>query len=91
MPHYDYECDACGKTTEIFQGIKDRPKKKCPDCGKLKLRRVISGGCGLIFKGTGFYITDYGRGNGNGKKPEIKPEEVKANMKAKPTEKKAKT
>jgi len=58
-PYYDYECDSCGESHELFQGIKDKPKKKCPICGKLKLRRVISGGCGIIFKGSGFHCNDY--------------------------------
>lgn len=63
MPHYDYECDACGAEHEIFQGIKDNPKRKCPSCGKLKLRRLISGGVGLIFKGAGFHCNDYPNSN----------------------------
>ena len=59
MPTYDYECKACGKTFEIFQSIKEAPKKKCPSCGKQKLARLIGAGAGFIFKGSGFYITDY--------------------------------
>ena len=59
MPTYDYRCGACGHELEIFQSIKESPKKKCPECGKLKLERVIGAGAGFIFKGSGFYLTDY--------------------------------
>ena len=59
MPTYEYACDACGHEFEAFQSIKARPLRKCPECGKPRLRRQISGGGGLIFKGPGFYCTDY--------------------------------
>ena len=59
MPTYEYQCDACGKKFEKFQSIKSGPIRKCPFCGKSKVRRLISTGAGLIFKGSGFYITDY--------------------------------
>ncbi len=59
MPTYEYACDACGHEFETFQSIKARPLKKCPECGKPRLRRLISGGGGLIFRGPGFYCTDY--------------------------------
>ena len=59
MPTYDYECGACGEACEFFQPISEAPKRKCPNCGKLKLKRLIGAGAGLIFKGSGFYITDY--------------------------------
>ena len=59
MPTYDYKCDACGHAFEKFQSIKAAPIRKCPKCGKSKVRRLISTGAGLIFKGSGFYITDY--------------------------------
>jgi putative FmdB family regulatory protein len=58
MPTYEYECSACGKRFEAFQGIKEEPLKKCPTCGG-KVDRLISGGSGVIFKGPGFYQTDY--------------------------------
>ena len=59
MPTYDYQCDACGHTFEQFQSITASPLKKCPGCGKLKLKRLLGTGAGLIFKGAGFYETDY--------------------------------
>src|SRR6476620_10648039 len=59
MPTYEYKCDACGTAFERFQSITAAPVKKCPKCGKNKVRRLISTGAGLIFKGSGFYITDY--------------------------------
>jgi putative FmdB family regulatory protein len=59
MPTYQYECGGCGKTHEEFQGINDPPLVKCPHCGRKKLKRIIGAGAGLIFKGSGFYITDY--------------------------------
>ena len=59
MPTYEYKCDACGTTFERFQSMSAAPIKKCPNCGKNKVRRLISAGAGLIFKGSGFYITDY--------------------------------
>jgi putative FmdB family regulatory protein len=59
MPTYDYECDACGHTFELFQGINEPVQKKCPKCGKLKLRRLFGTGAAVVFKGSGFYQTDY--------------------------------
>jgi putative FmdB family regulatory protein len=59
MPTYDYVCDACDHKFELFQGITEEPKKKCPDCGKRKLRRLFGTGAAIVFKGSGFYSTDY--------------------------------
>ena len=59
MPTYDYECDACQHAFEEFQSMMDKPLKKCPKCGKLKLRRLIGTGAAILFKGSGFYKTDY--------------------------------
>lgn len=59
MPTYDYACDACGHEFELFQGINDSVKKKCPECGKLKLKRLFGTGAAIVFKGSGFYQTDY--------------------------------
>lgn len=58
MPFYQYECDACGHKFEELQGIKDDPLRLCPRCDKKVLRRIF-GVPALIFKGTGFYTTDY--------------------------------
>lgn len=59
MPTYDYECEACGHRFELMQGMTEKPKRKCPECKKSKLQRIIGGGAGLIFKGSGFYSTEY--------------------------------
>ncbi len=59
MPTYDYECSACGGHVEIFQKITDDPVKKCPACGKKKLVRQFGTGAAIVFKGSGFYQTDY--------------------------------
>ena len=57
MPTYEYECKSCAYTFEAFQSMHDEPLKKCPQCGR-SVRRLIRGGAGVIFKGSGFYITD---------------------------------
>lgn len=59
MPTYEYVCDGCGHAFEEFHSITAKPIKKCPKCGKQKLRRLIGTGAGVIFKGSGFYETDY--------------------------------
>ncbi len=59
MPTYEYACDACDHKWEEFQSINAPATQKCPECGKKKARRLISAGGGFLFKGTGFYITDY--------------------------------
>ena len=59
MPTYDYVCDACGHEFELFQAMTDQVKRKCPKCAKLKLSRKIGTGAGILFKGSGFYQTDY--------------------------------
>lgn len=61
MPTYEYECESCGHTFEKFQYMSEKSLRKCPECSKLKLRRLIGAGAGIIFKGTGFYETDYKR------------------------------
>jgi putative FmdB family regulatory protein len=99
MPTYEYECTKCGHTFEAFQSISAKPLSRCPEC-KGSVKRLINGGLGVIFKGSGFYSTDNKRGstlsggNGSGSKdrekaPE-KPSET-ASTEAKPaaTEKKA--
>ena len=59
MPTYEYKCDACGGKFELFQSIKAQPARKCALCGASKVRRLIGAGAGIIFKGSGFYKTDY--------------------------------
>lgn len=91
MPTYDYKCGACGHQFEHFQSMKDSPLRKCPKCAKSRLERLIGTGAAIIFKGSGFYQTDY-RSEGYKKaaeadkpasdtKPETKPE-TKAESKA---------
>lgn len=65
MPTYSYVCDACGHQFDRFQAMTDEPVKRCPSCGRKRIRRLIGAGAGLIFKGSGFYITDYARPKGN--------------------------
>ena len=64
MPTYDYRCDACGHELELFHAMTADPVTKCPSCGEEKLRRLIGSGAGIIFKGSGFYETDYKRARG---------------------------
>jgi len=59
MPTYEYVCDACGHQFDLFQSIQADPERKCPKCRKLKLRRLIGAGAAVVFKGSGFYQTDY--------------------------------
>jgi len=61
MPTYEYECASCGHNFEVFQAMSDEPLKTCDKCGK-EVRRLILGGAGVIFKGSGFYVTDKGKG-----------------------------
>jgi putative FmdB family regulatory protein len=63
MPTYEYECKVCGYTFDVFQNMSDAPVKVCPECGK-EVRRLIKGGTGVIFKGSGFYVTDKGKSPG---------------------------
>jgi putative FmdB family regulatory protein len=61
MPTYEYECRQCRHRFELFQSITEEPVKRCPKCGKNAARRLFGGGLGIIFKGSGFYTTDYKR------------------------------
>ena len=72
MPTYEYECNTCKYLFEAFQGISEAPLTECPRC-KGPVKRKISGGAGLLFKGTGFYITDYRSENYKKKAGEEKP------------------
>jgi len=77
MPTYDYKCKKCGHRFEAFQRMTDEPLKECPECNG-EVQRLISGGTGLIFKGSGFYITDYkNKEKGNGKPTATKTESKK--------------
>ena len=82
MPTYDYFCEKCQNTFEYFQSMSDSALEKCPKCNN-KVRRLISGGSGLIFKGSGFYLNDYAKKKEN--KPT--PENKKKTDKKKPKEK----
>ncbi|QDV27065.1 FmdB family zinc ribbon protein [Aureliella helgolandensis] len=73
MPTYDYQCDACDHLFELYQGINDPKKRKCPKCGKLKLRRLLGTGAAVVFKGSGFYQTDYRSESYNKAKAADKP------------------
>jgi putative FmdB family regulatory protein len=63
MPTYEYVCRECGHTFEELQSMKEDPLLRCPSCGKDALARIMGGGSGLIFKGSGFYLTDYKKSN----------------------------
>ena len=82
MPTYDYICKKCDHTFEYFQTMSDAPLENCPKC-KGKVRRLVSGGSGLIFKGSGFYLTDYVKKDSSEKK-----EESTASKKSKKEQKK---
>ena len=97
MPTYQYECDACQHTFEILQTMLDAKLKKCPQCGKNKLHRLIGAGSGIIFKGSGFYETDYKKKvdpqatpKGDPKENTDKTTEVKTDSKSSSTGDKAK-
>lgn len=69
MPIYEYQCEKCGHVFEVTQSFKDEPVKQCRSNGcRGKVRKLFSPPA-IIFKGSGFHVTDYGRGNGNGKRP----------------------
>ncbi len=91
MPTYDYRCTACNHEFEFFQPMKDDPLKNCPECGG-EIKRLIGAGLGPIFKGTGFYQTDYknnsSKGGNNSNKNSTS---VSKSEKVKPAEKKGKT
>lgn len=75
MPTYEYECTACGHGFEALQSMTEPKLTKCPKCGKAKLQRLIGSGAGMIFKGSGFYETDYKRKSepAAAEKPTAKP------------------
>lgn len=80
MPTYEYECLKCGRRFELFQSMREKPKSRCPKC-KGKVRRLLGTGAGMIFKGSGFYTTDYRsesyksqKSSESGDSPKVKPE-----------------
>ncbi len=99
MPTYEYACDSCGHEFEEFQPITAKPLRKCPECKKSALRRLIGTGAGILFKGSGFYQTDYRsdsykkaaqRDNGSTSAKSSDKRETKTETKAAPTEPAAK-
>jgi putative FmdB family regulatory protein len=87
MPTYEYECEKCGITFERFQSITAEPIKKCPKCGG-PVRRLIGAGAGVIFKGSGFYATDY---RSESYKRQAEKEKGSGKISEKKTEKESKT
>jgi putative FmdB family regulatory protein len=84
MPTYEYRCPA-GHEFELFQKMTDKPRAKCPTCGKVAVRK-ISAGAGLVFKGSGFYITDYGKDGKGPRKAEAESAPAATESSAKPAE-----
>ena len=93
MPTYDYQCDGCDHQFEEWQSFKDDALTKCPSCKKNKLRRLFGGGAAIIFKGSGFYETDYrqkdeakkaGKSGAADAKPEAKAEKAETTTPAEP-------
>ncbi len=92
MPTYEYACQKCGHEFEHFQSMSDALLKKCPKCGKPSLKRLVGAGAGLIFKGSGFYITDYKTKSGKPDESKTPSATVTTDSKtagAKPTDSKA--
>jgi putative FmdB family regulatory protein len=69
MPTYEYKCANCAQLTEAFQKMSDAPLTKCPHCGKDMLERIVTGGAGVLYKGEGWYVTDYSKKSTGGKEP----------------------
>ncbi|MDP4200791.1 MAG: zinc ribbon domain-containing protein [Bacteroidota bacterium] len=67
MPTYEYRCQACGQRLEADQRMSDPPLVLCPNCGKEQLTRIVSGGAGVIYRGEGWYVTDYSKKSSGGK------------------------
>jgi len=87
MPTYEYQCEKCGLKFERFQSIKEEPIKECPECSGI-VKKLISAGVGIIFKGSGFYITDYR--SENYEKEEKKEKEPASDTKSTKSEKETK-
>jgi putative FmdB family regulatory protein len=82
MPTYEYECKSCGHTFDVFQNMSDEPVRICPECGR-EVRRLIRGGTGVIFKGSGFYVTDKNKSSGTPSKAK-KDDKAPAALEASP-------
>ncbi len=91
MPTYEYECVACDSKFEVFQSITEDPLKRCPQCKSRRVKRLIGAGAGIIFKGSGFYETDYKRSSDKGEKAEQKDTKEKEKETGKEGKKEAKT
>ena len=86
MPTYEYRCQFCHEYTEAFQKMSDAPLVKCPHCGKEGLQRVVSGGAGVIYKGEGWYVTDYSKKSSGGKEQSATPKKKDDTATKAPTE-----
>jgi putative FmdB family regulatory protein len=84
MPTYEYRCKSCGYEFDELQSIKAEPLKICPQCQKPALRRLVSGGAGLVFKGSGFYETDYNKSHSSASASNTKKQSSKAKTKTEP-------
>ena len=91
MPTYEYECQACKHRFEKFQSITARPIRTCPECGRRKVRRLIGAGAGILFKGNGFYQTDYRSESYRKAAEKDKPDSKPADTGKKPSEPKKST
>jgi putative FmdB family regulatory protein len=85
MPNYDYQCNACGYLEEIFQRMSDAPLDMCPKCGKQNFGRIITGGAGVLYKGEGWYVTDYSKKSSGGKESVIPSATPPVEIKTPPT------
>ena len=74
MPTYEYRCRFCHRVSDAFQRMSDAPLVQCPYCNKEGLERIVSGGAGVIYKGEGWYVTDYSKKSSGGKDPTVKTE-----------------
>jgi putative FmdB family regulatory protein len=89
MPNYNYQCSQCGHKLQEFQTMSEKALTKCPECKKNKLERLISGGSGVIFKGSGFYETDYKKKPNTDTKSETTPAVTEGSSKSSTAESKS--
>jgi len=81
MPTYSYECKECGHVTDEFHAMSAKPRVKCAQCGSTRTKKLLGTGAGIIFKGSGFYETDYKRNGSGGKSKSSGKSESKADTK----------